>query len=311
MENKSMYYPNATESIRDLIYFTTTARAQSITAAANELGMSKSAIGKSIQRLEEQLGTALFHRNTRRITLTTEGALYLKSCVNALNILSDAERELMANKESPSGTIRVDMPSAFGRSIVMPILLDIGERFPEIKFILTFDDRVNDPMEEGFDLAFRFGALPESSDLVARGLNEQQLVLCASPSYLEKYGYPKNINELYDHRCLVAWRLGKPLNWLFRDDKGNDMKFLAAAHHQISDGDAMVAASVSGAGIIQFPHSLVKNEIENNRLVILLPQFNPKPSSLNIIWPKTKYFMPGMRYVIDEFLRLADENQFN
>jgi DNA-binding transcriptional LysR family regulator len=306
-----MNFPNATESLRDIVYFVTTAKSQSITAAAEELGMSKSAIGKSISRLETQLGSALFNRNTRRIRLTTEGEMYLQSCINALDILYAAENELLSKSQAPSGVVRIDMPAAFGRSIVLPVLLEIGQRYPEIKYILTFNDKVIDPMGEGFDLAFRFGAMIESSDLVARPLNEQQLVLCAAPSYLASRGMPTTIGELEQHQCIVAWRAGKPLSWLLSDENQNEFRLSPLAHHEISDGDAMVTACVSGAGIIQFPQALLRKEIEQGRLVEILSPFNPKPTELHILWPRKRHLMPGIRYIIDEFLLLAEKKAFS
>jgi len=306
-----MNFPHITDSIRDIIYFVTTAQSQSITAAADKLGMSKSAVGKSIARLEGQLGTALFHRNTRRITLTTEGELYLQSCISALDILYIAESELLSKSQAPSGVVRIDMPAAFGRSIVMPVLLEIGELYPDLKYILTFNDRVVDIASQGFDLAFRFGKIAEDGDLVARRLNPQQLVFCAAPRYLNKYGTPDSLDELSKHRCLLAWREGKPLSWLVGYSNGQDVQFTPGAQYEISDGDAMVAAAVSGAGIIQFPRSLLRKELERGTLVEILSDANPSPSELHIVWPRKRHLMAGMRCIIDEFLKLSDNDAFS
>lgn len=306
-----MHYPEMNESLRDIIYFVATARAQSMTAAADELGIAKSTVGKSVARLEEQLGTVLFHRSTRRVYLTTEGELYFQSCVDALNILSSAEQSLKSKSQAPSGIVRIDMPTTIGRHVALPILLNIAKQYPDLKLTLTFNDRVIDPAGEGFDLALRYGPVEDSSDLIARQLNTQQLVLCTSPDYIQKYGCPKAIEELTQHRCIVAWRGSKPLNWRLKLASKKDIQFSPPAHHQMNDGDAILAACIAGEGIAQFPVNLISTELANGRLILVLPELNPDPMPLSLVWPRKRHLMPGIRYVIDEFVRLADQQVFD
>ncbi|MFU2317023.1 LysR family transcriptional regulator [Rahnella sp. PCH160] len=198
----------AVESFRSIIHFVTAANVLSFTEAAGQLGISKSAIGKSITLLEKNLGVALFHRTTRKISLTTEGESYLASCLIALETLQAAENSLRSKMTEPSGTVRIDMPAAFGRSVMMPILLDMAERFTQLKLTITFNDKIIDPLDVGFDLAIRFGPMKDSADLVAKKLNEQHLVFAASPAYLQRYGSPKTFEDLTQHRCIMAWRGG-------------------------------------------------------------------------------------------------------
>lgn len=299
------------ESIRSIVYFLSVARNGGFTAAAIELGVSKSTLGKSISKLEERLETRLFHRTTRKVVLTTEGEAYLTSCQDALNTLSKAESALKSTHQQPSGNLRVDIPAAFGRQVVMPILLEMAKQFPQLKLTLTFNDKVVDPFEEGFDLAFRFGPVKSTHELVARKLNDQRLILCASPAYITEYGQPGTLNELDHHRCIMAWRGGKPLPWLIKNDLGIDEKFSPLPFHQISDGDAMVEAAIAGAGIIQFPESLLRSAIRSNKLVQLLPQATPLPTALHVIWPANPHLLPSVRFVIDEFIRLSDLGSFN
>lgn len=305
-----MNYPEMNESLRDIIYFVATARAQNMTAAAEELGIAKSTVGKSVARLEEQLGTVLFHRSTRRVQLTTEGELYFQSCVDALNILSSAEQSLKSKSAAPSGIVRMDMPTTIGRHVALPILLNIAKQYPELKLTLTFNDRVIDPAGEGFDLAIRYGPIEDSSELIARQLTTQQLVLCTSPVYIQKYGCPTSIDELAYHRCIVAWRGSKPLNWRLKNTNKKDIQFSPLPHHQMNDGDAILAAAISGEGIAQFPINLLKQELSSGQLVLVLPDSNPEPVPLSLVWPRKRHLMPGIRYIIDEFVRLADELWF-
>ncbi len=296
-----------TDSLRAIIYFVAIARCGSLTAAADELGISKSALGKSLSKLEQRLATQLFHRSTRKISLTTEGEAYLISCQQALNTLNQAELALKSKQQHPSGPIRIDLPAAFGRRVVMPILLQMAQTFPELQLTLSFNDKVVDPLEIGFDLAFRFGPIKSSHELVARKLNDQPLVLCAAPSYLAQYGTPQTLSDLSEHHCVMAWRGGKPLAWRFKHSAGQEEYHPPRPHHQISDGDAMVDAAIAGAGIIQFPQSLVRQAIHAGQLIPILSHLTPSPSALHIIWPTNHHLMPSVRFVIDAFVGLAEE----
>jgi len=301
--------PGSVESFLIIVHFVTAANVLSFTEAAEQLGISKSAIGKSITQLEQNLGTTLFHRTTRKISLTTEGEAYLASCLIALETLQAAENSLRSKMTEPSGTVRIDMPAAFGRSVMMPILLDMAERFALLKFTITFNDKIIDPLDVGFDLAIRFGPMKDSADLVAKKLNEQHLVFAASPSYLEKYGKPNTLEELSQHRCIMAWRGGRPLNWLVKKAK-EDVRINPTPFHQISDGDAMVDVCVSGAGIIQFPESLLRPYVQRGELVLILPELTPSATELNVIWPRSRHLLPGVRYIIDQLSELSEHNAF-
>ncbi|WP_288740586.1 LysR family transcriptional regulator [uncultured Rheinheimera sp.] len=299
------------DPFRGIVYFTTAARAQSFTAAAEQLGISKSALGKSIAKLESQLNTSLFHRTTRKLSLTTAGEAYLASCQLAIDTLQAAELLLQSKLSQPSGRVRIDMPAAFGRSVMMPVLLGMAQRYPQLQLTLTFNDKVIDPMDAGFDLAIRFGPLKDSTDLVAKALTPQTLVLAASPLYLHTFGTPKALEDLSTHQCIVAWRGGSSLSWRLKNAAGQEHRFQPKAFHQISDGDAMVAACVAGAGIIQFPQSLLRPYLDNGTLLQILPELTPSPTELNIIWPRTKQLMPAVRFIVDELVQLSDAGTFS
>lgn len=300
----------STESFSSIVHFVAAANASSFTEAAEHLGVSKSAIGKSIQRLEQNLGTQLFHRTTRKISLTTEGEAYLASCQSALETLQMAEMALRSKLTEPTGTVRIDLPAAFGRSVMMPVLMDMTKRYPHLKLTITFNDRIIDPLDIGFDLAIRYGQVKNTTDLIARKLNEQHLIICASPTYISSYGTPVTLADLKQHRCILAWRGGAPLNWLVRDSQGKDIRFNPAPFHQISDGDAMIDACIAGAGLIQFPEALLRPYIESGKLVPLLSACNPSPTELNVIWPRARHLLPGVRFIIDELIVLAQQKAF-
>lgn len=298
------------ESLRGITNFVITARASSFTEAAEVLGITKSAVGKSIARLEERLGTRLFHRSTRKLSLTTDGEAYLTSCLSALEILDSAENTLSRRKENPAGVVRIDMPASFGRELMMPVLIQLTEKYPDLRLTLTFNDRMIDPVEEGVDLVLRLGELQSTDELIARRLSRQQLFLCASPDYLEKYGTPMEPEALKFHRCIMGYRRGAPLAWRMKPAKGREVRFTSSQAHQISDGDAILRACLGSLGIAQMPEMMVNRYLDSGELVQLLPDYTPSPVELHVLWPRTRHLIPKVRLIVDELLACAAQGYF-
>lgn len=285
--------------------FVTAARCQSFTRAAEELGISKSAVGKAIARLEDRLATKLFHRTTRQISLTADGQAYYASCANALEALANAERTLVTGHERPSGRLRVDMPAAFGRSVLLPVLLNITRQHPDLTLTVTFTDHLVDPIEEGIDLLVRFGPVDDVTGLVARPLTHQRLVICAAPEYLRAYGIPGSIDELRDHRCIVGYRRGRPLAWSVNDAEGAAIRLNPPPTFELSDGDAIVTAALSGSGLCQVPISLARDALDSGNLVTVLDDTSAQEVPIHAVWPATRHLLPKVRQVVDELLRQA------
>nr|WP_282706496.1 LysR family transcriptional regulator [Pseudomonas syringae] len=285
--------------------FVTAARAGSFTVAADRLGITKSAVGKSIAKLEERLGCKLFHRTTRSSGLTVDGEAYFASCSAAVDEILAAEASLTSHQQTPSGRLRVDLPAAYGRSVVLPVLLEILDANPELKLTVTFTDTVIDLIEEGIDLSIRFGSLKDSSGLVARRLTVQKQVICAAPKYLERHGCPDSLEELQNHSCIVNYRRGQRMSWNVLDEQGEQTRITPPGTHEVGDGDAIVSMAVAGQGICQMPRSLIRDHLEAGRLVPVLERFNPSDVEIHAVWPQTRHLLPKVRRVVDELVARA------
>lgn len=298
------------DSLRGITIFVITAQSCSFTDASEQIGITKSAVGKSIARLEARLGTSLFHRSTRKLSLTSDGEAYLQSCLSALDILYSAEHALCRHQEIPSGTVRIDMPASFGRNLMLPLLLDIATRYPALRLILTFNDSLADPMKDGVDLALRLGELQDTHELIAKRLGTQKLILCASPAYIKQHGTPENIATLKHHICIMGYRRGAPLAWRLKPEGKNEVHFTSPTAHEISDGDALLQACLTGLGIAQFPELMVTRFLKEKQLVPLLENYEPDPIDLNVIWPRTKHLFPKIRLILDELSKKMKEGYF-
>jgi DNA-binding transcriptional LysR family regulator len=292
------------ESLSGIATFVAVARSASFTEAGQALGLSKSAVGKAIARLEERLGVRLFHRTTRRLNLTADGEAYYSVCAAALDEIGEAESNLGTRLAEPAGRLRVDMPAAFGRRVVLPVLLDIAERYPALRLTLTFTDRIIDLVEEGVDLAIRFGPVEDSSDLVARKLTSHRWVICATPAYLERAGVPHTLAQVAAHRCIVGHRRGQPLSWHV-EENGSATRFMPPSTYQIGDADAMVDAALAGFGLCQMPLALFRRHIESGRLVTVLDDCTQRDIDVHAVWPRAVHLRPKVRYVVDTLLELG------
>lgn len=284
--------------------FVTAARSGSFTQAAERLGITKSAVGKSIARLEERLGIKLFHRTTRLSKLTHDGEAYFQACAGAVDEVAAAEAALTARTQVLSGRVRIDMPVAFGRRVLLPILFEISRPHPALALTLTFTDATIDPLREDVDLVIRFGALKDSSHLIARHLVDQDRVICAAPGYLREHGCPMILDDLSTHRGVVGSPKGPPLTWTVRQD-GVVKRIVPPATHQLSDGEAMLDAAVGGFGIVQLPSSLVRGHLENGTLVSILSDHSTVPIEVHAVWPRQAHLSPRVRYVVDQLVAHA------
>lgn len=300
-----------TDHLGGITAFVTTAQQGSFTAAAERLGLTRSAVAKSVGRLEERLGLKLFQRSTRRLSLTPDGERYLASCQSALDILQEAEADLTSHITRPAGRLRVDLPAAFGRRRIQPLLLGIARRYPELSLTVSYSERFVDLIEEGIDLVIRIGELADSSGLVARRLTTQKLVICASPDYLLHHGEPETPEALSRHRCVVGVRRNEPVSWLLKQQDGALQRFTPPPTHEFADGDAMLSAVLAGCGLSQLPLWLVGEHLARGELIEVLAGHSGGEVPISALWPHSRRVLPKIRYVVDELVEAAERGELD
>jgi DNA-binding transcriptional LysR family regulator len=289
----------ATERLNGIAVFVQVVEAGSFAQAGERLGLSRSAVGKAIARLEDRLGTRLFHRTTRAQSLTDDGQLFHERCVRALAELGEAQAELESGRRAPVGRLRVSMPVLFGRRCVAPVLLELARQHAGLSLELSFDDRPVDLVGEGFDLAVRFGPVPEQGELVARPIGTDVRMLCAAPAYLAAHGRPRRIADLAGHHGLLYARGGMVKPWAFLDARGEVVHAAVQSRVRMDDLQALMDAALAGAGVVGLPVWLAADALRGGALVRVLPREAIAHQPIHLVWPKQRHLPCRMRTAID------------
>jgi DNA-binding transcriptional LysR family regulator len=257
---------------RALEVFATVVSAGSFSAAGRKLGLTPSAVGRTIDRIENRLGVRLLLRTTRALTLTAEGQAYLGMARRILADLDDAEQAI-ADQGAPRGRLRVSAALSHGRLCVVPLLGEFARLYPHILVDINLTDAVVDIAGGQADVGVRFGRL-EDSPLTARKLGETRRIIVASPDYLARHGTPKLPEDLHDHNCLnFNFRRVEPI-WPFRKD-GRDYTLSVTGGIEANNGETLGQLAAAGVGITRVGAFSVANEIASGKLVPLLETFNP------------------------------------
>jgi DNA-binding transcriptional LysR family regulator len=291
-----------TASLQGLLPFVHAVEMGSFTRAAQRLGVTASAVGKSIATMEARLGARLLNRTTRTLGLTVEGDAYYRACVEALAALDAGQAQLATHRRVPSGRLRVDVPFAFGRHCIAPVLFDIADRFPELALDISFNDRRVDLFREGIDIAIRIGKLDDSTGLTARRLCIERSLLCAAPVYIERRGRPRSIEDLGRHALIVYGRDGFVAPWWIRDAGGRPQKYAPRGRIVLGHGEPMLDAAVGGHGIAFLPTWLVTDALASGRLERVLATELVDIAPIHAIWPATRTLAPKIRFVVDELV---------
>ncbi|MBB2821085.1 UNVERIFIED_ORG: DNA-binding transcriptional LysR family regulator [Rhizobium esperanzae] len=288
-------------NLNDILIFMAVVDAGSFIAGGQAMGLSRSAAGKAVIRLEDRLGTRLLNRTTRRLSLTDEGRLFYEHGLGVLASVDEAEASVAGQSGALRGVLRLTVPDAFGRLVVLPIVEKYLLAWPDIQVEVNFTDRKADIVEEGFDLAIRIGAMPSASEnrLVSRVIAADRARLCASPSYLADRGEPCHIDNLAAHDCLVFSSRDQRQGWRFRGDDGAWVKAQGRSRLRLDSSEAIRDAAVAGLGIALLPGFLAAGDLAAGRLRHVLPELEIDDAKIVALYPDKRLLEPRVRRFID------------
>lgn len=286
-------------NLNALLVFTKVAETRSFTNAAQRLGLTASAVSKSVSRLEQELGVRLLQRSTRLVSLTNDGASFFERCRHILAEIDDAESALTLSMTNLQGRLRVQMPVGFGRRVVVPKLLRFTEQHPGLVVDAELSDRVVDLAYEGIDAAIQIGQVSDSR-LVARKVCRLSFAACASPEYLARNGEPATPEDLDRHHCL-AYLL--PMtngyrDWQFAKD-GQTFSKTVSGSLNINNAESLLEAAVAGVGITMISNFIAADALRDGKLKRILNQYVVKGPEVYVVYLPGRNLSAKVRAFID------------
>ena len=280
--------------------FVTVAETESFTHAAKRLGISTAQVSRQVSALERRLATKLFHRTTRKVSVTEAGQVYFEHCRQVLDGLQEAERAITHLQSAPRGKLRITAPVTYGEKTIAPLVNDFLLSYPEVEVELTLTNRTLDLVAEGYDVAVRMGALA-SSTLMATRLATRTQYVCASPQYLASRGTPRSLSELEHHNCLQ----GNQEHWRFLEGKAT--RSLRIKGNLIcGSGWTLLDAALKGLGIVQLPDYYVQAHLDSGHLIALLPQHQRPKEGIWAVYPYNRHLSPKVRFLLDHLKKGLD-----
>ena len=267
------------------------------TAAARRLGVAKSVCSRRISELETDLGAQLVQRSTRSVVATDVGREYYESCLDIIGRIEAANFNAKCSTEVVSGRLRLSLPLNYSEDVIGPVLEQFVLDHPNVQLVLHFSDKREELISGGFDAALRIGKLEDSS-LISRKISSMKAICCASPSYLEKHGSPKTVEDLSGHVCLTYTNLPSGTEWLFYKD-GEEFRKRVPSIFGSNNGKFNRSMAIRGLGIVAMPDFSAKEAIENGELVPILTDFELPGADIQIVFPKKRNMRASLRAFID------------
>ncbi|MGO7156144.1 LysR family transcriptional regulator [Rhizobium leguminosarum] len=297
-------------NLNDILIFMAVVDAGSFIAGGQALGLSRSAAGKAVIRLEDRLGARLLNRTTRTLNLTDEGRMFYERGLQILALVDEAEASVAGQNSTPRGVLRLTVPDAFGRLVVLPLLEKYLQAWPDIQVEVSFTDRLADIVEEGFDLAILIGATATDTRLVSRVIATYKARLCASSAYLAERGEPRDIDDLAVHDCLIFAGRNQRQGWRFRGEGGSWIKAQDRSRLRLDSAEAIRDAALAGLGIALLPDFLVADDLVTGRLRQILPDLETDDVKIVTLYPDKRLLEPRVRRFIDLMVEeLGDQSE--
>jgi LysR family transcriptional regulator for bpeEF and oprC len=269
--------------------------ANSYTKAAETLDLPRAALTATIKKLEAFLGTQLLQRTTRRLSLTPDGADYFRKCLEILQAVEDAEGTFRGQAASkPKGKLRVELPGAVGRHLVMPHIAGFCRDYPDIDLVVSLNEQVRDLTQEGLDCSLRVGELQDSS-MIGRRLGSMGFLTCASPGYLAAHGTPQTLDDLRAHRGVTHFsgRTGRPFDWDFMTG-GSVTTVEVRSAITVNEPDAYILCALQDMGLIQAARYQVRHLLASGALVEVLAAMPPTPMPMSLLYPQGRMASPRL-----------------
>lgn len=310
------------DKVKAMQTFVRIVEANSFTRAAESLDLPRASLTATLQNLERYLGAQLLQRTTRRLSLTPEGERYYAHCNAILAAIEDAEADFLGEHAGRmQGRLRIDLPGALGRAIVLPRIGEFRQAFPALDLTISLGDRLVDLTAEGIDCALRVGDLPDSS-LVARRIGLMRFVIAATPGYLAKRGTPETVDALGQHDAIVHFsgRTGRAFEWTLADQEqeegtGSVVRVAIDGGIAVNDAEANLLCALQGLGLAQLARYQVRTHVAQGALVVVLPAMCPTPMPVSLLYPRGRIANPRLQafaswlagvFEADPDLRLAD-----
>tara|TARA_R110002033_G_scaffold42702_1_gene83849 strand:+ start:602 stop:1501 length:900 start_codon:yes stop_codon:yes gene_type:complete len=289
----------AESKVNDILVFLSVVETGSFASAGRAFGLSRSTAGKAVSRLEDRYGLRLLNRTTRAISMTEEGQRLYKQGLAIQAAIADADVSMAGGEGIPKGTLRIAAPDALGRRLLMPVVRQFQQDWPEVRFEISFSDTLRHIIKDGFDLAVRIGVTSPDTSLISRTLMTDRPVLCASPSYLEGRKTPSRIDHLSTHDLLQFSSVGQRQVWVLQDAT----EFWSNAPGQVTlrldNAEALREAALAGMGIALLPSILVKDDLAAGALVRILPDVATGEVPIVALYPHKRFLEPRVRRFID------------
>lgn len=287
------------EMLNGVDVFVAAVETGSFAAAAERLHVTRSAVAKTIARMEARLDVRLLHRTTRSLALTEDGQGYYEHCLRALEELRAGETALDSGRREAAGRLRVSVPTLFGRRCVAPVLARLAARHPRLELDLSFSDRQVDLIEDGFDLAIRNGEIGDGTGLMTRTVSLQRMSVCASPAYLDRNGRPESLDDLSAHQAITYGRAGRIRTWQFPTGDGGLREATPPSRMRFDDLEAIADAAEAGYGLAWLPCWLIRDRVRLGALVPLLDNTPRLVFRTHALWPETPHLPLRVRFAID------------
>jgi DNA-binding transcriptional LysR family regulator len=285
------------DKLTAMTVFMRVAKTGSFAGGARDLGISRAMATKHIMQLEHSLGTRLFNRTTRSLSLTDIGLSYLERCQQVLADIEEMEATATQLQTEPRGTLKISAPLFIGAAHIAPAIAEFLEKHPDLSVDLILQSGVVDMVDEGIDVVIHLGALEDTS-LIARKLASSPVVVCGAPSYFAKHGIPQKPEDLAAHSCLVSWAVPPRDKWRFKGPQG-EFRIKVSGRMQSNVAGPIRIAAIQGLGLVMLPSYIVGLDVSKGRLQTVLEEYMPSPLEIHAIYPHRKYLSAKVRVFLD------------